>query len=160
MANHGKQKFNMKISWYFMDGDNSTLAESVETLAKMQFTSLDIAGIATKDIQAGEELFLNYGEHWEEEFKLYSADTEAWEQENDFDISLQYSLDFLLQKPQFRYPIDAPKAFCPEKWKYVDKQYLQYYYSDEDIGAEKYEDTSSRILQKMNSEARRENNEL
>lgn len=150
MANHNKEAANMNIAWYFFNGDNKTLEKSLDDIASSHFSVLDISAVATKSIRAGDELFLDYGSGWEEQFNIYAADTGKWERENNFESSAHYSLDYLLGKPQFRYAIDAPDNFCPEHWRYTEPQFLQYYYG-EDYVDENFDETSSRILEKMNT---------
>ena len=40
------------------------------------------------------------------------------ELEKDFDPNILYTYDFLLTKPQFRFPIELSSGFCPSQWEY------------------------------------------
>ena len=40
------------------------------------------------------------------------------EVEKDFDPKILYTYEFLLTKPQFRFPIEVPSELCPSHWEY------------------------------------------
>jgi uncharacterized protein len=137
MANHASRngtfgQVNMRLAWYNFhaddDSDNSRSPSelSIKDITESSFSVLDVSVVATRDISAGDELLLNYGYNWEKQWKLYERDNKRWEDENSYDTSLLYTFDYLVKKPQFRFPIDTPPGFCPSHWEYrgPDVQFL------------------------------------
>jgi hypothetical protein len=74
MINHDSGKTNVEIRWATKDGKDYTVG-SLDDLAVNQTemesynTRLMFEYVATRDIQAGEELYLDYGSEWEEALK-------------------------------------------------------------------------------------------
>jgi len=128
MINHGDKngsyKVNTRLNWYSFNITspiNTLLETDLDSLQKDSLSVLDVSLIATKNIKKGEELFLNYGYNWEIEYKKYQTDNLKWEKDNLFDPFNDYTLDFLLNKPQFRFPIELPKGFCPSIWEFNEE---------------------------------------
>ena len=73
--NHAEEsQANVKIEWYDRNGYEALaerLLKNVTDLGKMISSSLDFTYRATRDIAAGEELVLFYGEHWSPAWNLY-----------------------------------------------------------------------------------------
>ncbi len=78
MTNHqSPPDNNVAMQWFsWLVEDNAQIArEKVEAkwnvteLVESPVCPLDIAFYATRDIAVGEELFLDYGEEWEEAFR-------------------------------------------------------------------------------------------
>eukprot|EP00607_Mallomonas_marina_P010437 CAMPEP_0182425022 /NCGR_PEP_ID=MMETSP1167-20130531/11355_1 /TAXON_ID=2988 /ORGANISM="Mallomonas Sp, Strain CCMP3275" /LENGTH=429 /DNA_ID=CAMNT_0024605323 /DNA_START=223 /DNA_END=1512 /DNA_ORIENTATION=- len=117
LSNHGGSDANMRVSWYVWDQDQdqaqdqNTFAQrlklSPEILVKKEVAQLDIAYRASRDIAAGEELTIFYGEAWEREWVAHLDRLEDWLQDEDEDE----------EKPQFRMPIEAPSGLFPKWWR-------------------------------------------
>jgi len=65
--NHSSKKSNAKIQWSDSDFQSEEwLTEPLEEIKARKKTGLMFDIIATKDIQLGEEVLLDYGGHWED----------------------------------------------------------------------------------------------
>jgi len=85
----GEEGPNAKLKWSEWDPDNSEwLGYSIEeieskTASSMRGLSLEI--VATRDIKKGEEVFIDYGENWEEAWQNHVENWEPQEyDESDF----------------------------------------------------------------------------
>ena len=80
--NHNKTLANVKVQWS-QDGiimHNQTLVETEPLSVDDYKVSLAFDYIATKDIQEGDELFLDYGDHFEEAMNAHMA---RWQPPNN-----------------------------------------------------------------------------
>ena len=110
MANHGGKHTNMNLSWHFWPSEEPTvnLRKSADDLVKAPFAQLDLAYTATRDIRAGEELFIFYGEDWERKWWTHLRNLKEWLPDADGGEGM---------KPLFRHSIDAPAGLFPKWWK-------------------------------------------
>jgi len=110
MANHGGKNANMNMSWYFWPSDEPTanLRKSADELVKASFAQLDLAYTATRDIVAGEELFLFYGEDWERRWLTHLRNLKEWLPDAEAGEGM---------KPMFRHSIEAPPGLYPRWWR-------------------------------------------
>lgn len=104
MSNHAGESSNTEIVWFDWE-TNSVVPQpsiidecSIDELEASSYSKLDFAYRATRDINKGEELTVNYGAEWERNW------------ENHFKTPSD--------KP-FRHPIGAPDGLFPAKWKGV-----------------------------------------
>ena len=112
MANHGGVESNMVMSWYVWSNEDDTFANNLkktgDDLLASPFAQLDLAYRATRDISAGEELLLFYGEDWENKWVSHLDKLLEWLPESEEEDK---------NKPQFRHSIEAPSGLFPKWWK-------------------------------------------
>lgn len=96
MVNHGGAEANAKMEWFFWDGDDSALKKSPEQLFASQATQVFLAYRAIKDIHQGEEITIDYGDKWEEQWETFHV---------------KKSIKML------RASIEAPVDLFPDHWK-------------------------------------------
>jgi len=81
--NHNKTNANVKVQWA-EHGDTNHHSQWLDTTPedmKWEFrTMLALDYVATRDIKAGEELFLDYGDEWEQAWHEHAN---AWQQVED-----------------------------------------------------------------------------
>lgn len=77
----------------------SSLSSSYEKIIDTPYAPLDIALFATRDIQLGEELFVDYGASWEQAFQ-------SWLYSDAIDENSQ----------KFRHPLYLPSGMLPKQW--------------------------------------------
>lgn len=105
----------MKIEWHQWtatagrDAPANRLNLDIKELEALPFAPLDFRYVALRDIRAGEELLLSYGERWERAWMSHLDELKAW--------SEKYDADSIAMKPQFREPITAPAGFFPPNFK-------------------------------------------
>jgi hypothetical protein len=115
MMNHGGIASNVKIEWFewpALPGDvhhESRLTWPIEELERLPFAPLDFKYVATRDIEAGEELLLSYGEQWERAWMRHLDEMKEW--------SENYDVNSVAMRPQFREPLAAPDGFFPANFK-------------------------------------------
>jgi hypothetical protein len=138
MANHGGRRSNMHMEWYAwsksnksgtdkdtnnndddtgaaaaaggdMDALKDMLGRSADELTGLPYAPLDIAYRATRDIMAGEELTVYYGESWESSWRGYLDRLQVW-------LSHRKAGD-PQDKPLFRHGIEAPSGMYPDHWR-------------------------------------------
>jgi hypothetical protein len=116
MANNGgREGASLSMHWYdwdssrvFYDADLPEVIkrQSIEKIEGSPSASLDISYVATRDIQAGEELTIFYGEQWESAWKAYQG--------------LLWKRKQLIQargeSPVFRQPVGAQPRMFPAAW--------------------------------------------
>ena len=91
-------------------------------LERSPYAPLDISYRATRDIQYGEELFLDYGVKWEDAFASYITSMNAYyklQVNRTIDRENGLELEYMLP-PQFRCPMTFPKHLFPQSWVGVD----------------------------------------
>ena len=95
---------NLVLEWYqwSSDTDRKTKDDPLDELLKSEFSPLDIAFRAKRDILYGEELTINYGVEWIEEWASYLAST--------------YRYNTTTNQRLFRHPIIAHDGFFPKHW--------------------------------------------
>ena len=79
--NHNKTRANVKLQWadHGVTSHNATWLQMTPELMEGNVkVNLALDYVATKDIQQGDELFLDYGDEWE---NAWIAHSEHWEQE-------------------------------------------------------------------------------
>eukprot|EP01041_Mallomonas_annulata_P004474 gene4474-8909_t len=114
LANHGGSSANLEMTWYAWsdeEGFATKFKQSPEILFTSQFAQLDLAYRATRDISAGEELYISYGELWEQKWIAHLDALNEWieeDSENELNIAT---------KPQFRQTIGAPEGLFPKWWR-------------------------------------------
>ena len=89
----------------------------INTVEGMSVAPLDIAYRATKDIQAGEEIFVDYGSAWEIAFNEYIHDMDAYKTCLYSNTVKSDEMCELCQKPsQFMFPMTFPRELFPSHW--------------------------------------------
>lgn len=99
-------KANAAIEWFFWSSkeqSHSQLDVDPDKLVSATASKLFLGYRATRDIQEGEEITINYGAEWEQEWADYM------ERRKEFRM-LEEPL------PLFRRAIDAPAGFFPSRW--------------------------------------------
>jgi len=135
LINHGGKKSNVDINWFDWSTLNPSSSSSSSSLSSLsqksnilhyseilnrtgselercQFAPLDLQYIATRDIEKGEEILLNYGLNWENSWKKYLLAMESY-LENYGDINLVIG-------PQFRHMIEINENIIPEHLKNLE----------------------------------------
>lgn len=154
MANHQpKPLASLAIEWFdwtpgtdmhrFAGGstvDGSNLRENLEHMPASKYTRFDVAFRATRDIAAGEELSLYYGQAWEHAWNVHLESLLLSRLENNnasaiidtaTDVSVEdaavaaaidagtydpHDPEAPSHKAQFRHFIQAPEGFYPSSW--------------------------------------------
>eukprot|EP01040_Poterioochromonas_malhamensis_P013521 gene13521-14870_t len=91
----------------------SMLSKSVEELLEMKMAPLDIGYYAARDIEAGEELLIDYGEGWEEYMREFLQGQEVVEElmgEEEREDKEDFRREYI------RHPIGLGKGSMPEHW--------------------------------------------
>jgi hypothetical protein len=104
MLNHGGAGSNVCMEWHTEQGDASRLRLPVEELEALPFAPLDVRYVATRPLARDEELLLDYGASWSEQWLQHLDTLIEWNEHNTSHLAL---------KPQFRQPIGAPEGFFP-----------------------------------------------
>lgn len=90
----------------------------IDTLIRAPFSPLDIAYRATRDIELGEEIYMDYGEEWLTAWRKYV------EQVNLYLRRLIIEGDSYENPiPYFRHPIKAPEGMIPSHWVVDEANY-------------------------------------
>jgi hypothetical protein len=101
------------------------LALSVEELFGYSFAALDLSFIATRDIAADEEIFLDYGSEWmhawtryQQELSVFRSSSASQCSCSDGDASFSPSdqCQALGDAPVFKHYIAVPEGFYPQHW--------------------------------------------
>ena len=111
MINHGGILANVELIWYAWPTDDTTmfaLRKSADNIVKTSSAELYLGYRATKDINQGDEIFLNYGIEWERKWLTHLHQLDDWLNESDRGESL---------KPIFRHTIEAPPHLFPKWWQ-------------------------------------------
>ena len=85
------------------------------------------------------------------------------EEKKDFDPEVLYTYDFLLTKPQFRFPIELSDGFCPTHWEYSGEDTIFKFSSKfNDLYNDHYMEVEGEIIYDDNEETvdERDQNEL
>lgn len=76
---------NVQVDWYWWNKDgtneetmNRKMQTSLLELSLKEAAQLDLQYIATRDIEAGEEILYSYGEEWQDAWSEYSAEISEW----------------------------------------------------------------------------------
>jgi hypothetical protein len=110
MLNHGGSRSNVRMEWYTGEGDENRLHLPISQLEALPFAPLDIRYVATRPIGRDEELLLDYGDTWSQQWLQHLDKLVEW---NDkYGDQPRKAL-----KPQFREPIGSPPGFFPENFK-------------------------------------------
>ena len=72
-VNHDRERANVRLEW--SDPDHEWLSRSVDQMESTYNAQLSFDLIATRDIEAGEEVFLDYGVEWQAAWDEY---VEGW----------------------------------------------------------------------------------
>jgi hypothetical protein len=116
MMNHGGLTHsNVMISWTqaTVTAAEGFLSWSPKALEDEYNPPLELAYIATRDLSAGEELLIDYGETWEGQWTEYLTDLERWVAQGDHSEGQE-----IANKPQFRSFLSAPKDLFPSQWRW------------------------------------------
>ena len=102
LLNHGGEGgANVKVDWHhWNDKDHETLVKTVDELLGGDSINLFFAYRATRAIEAGEELLLDYGRKWDQLWRNYSS------------LEGEKEREHLL----FRAPVEAPDNLFPSAW--------------------------------------------
>lgn len=109
MMNHGGHDANVRMEWYTWEGDEQRINSPIKDLEALPYAPLDIRYVATKPIEAGEELLLNYGQEWTKEWLHHLELLEEWADIHGGNMRKSF-------KPQFRHPIGVPNGFFPDSF--------------------------------------------
>jgi hypothetical protein len=73
--NHDRKLFNAELRWSNLASQDQTLKEKdVETLMAHDHAGLIMEFVATRSIEVGEEILLNYGDSWESDWNEWTQD--------------------------------------------------------------------------------------
>ena len=97
--NHSKEKANVKIRW----PDRELVAHKPDWLTKdinflrytMDKIGLSFEYVALRDIAEGEEVFMDYGDEWEEAWNDYVANWKPSEDADKYMHSTEFKVDYL-----------------------------------------------------------------
>jgi hypothetical protein len=104
ISNHGGESANTAIEWYFWDEETRSLLEKEpEELLRKFVGKLYFSYRATRDILEGEEVLIDYGRGWDEDWADFLQKREKF---------VIFEEDF----PLFRRTIDAPEGLFPAHW--------------------------------------------
>lgn len=96
--NHNQTRANVKIRWAerFPAGhDSSVLSDySVNDLSSTEKSLLAFDFVATRDIQVGEEMFLDYGDMWEEAWQNHVKTYPTTTKDEGYSSALQWNKKF------------------------------------------------------------------
>lgn len=114
MVNNGGKESSLSVHWYDWEGQrvlydqypSAALERSIEELEASHFANLDISYVATRDIEEGEELTLNYGPEWEAAWKEYQ--NTIWRRKQ--------LIHAAIDPPIFRQPIGVSATMFPSSW--------------------------------------------
>ncbi|KAL3942615.1 MAG: hypothetical protein SGBAC_003216 [Bacillariaceae sp.] len=111
--NHGSEKANVELRWSnsTMNGDKEFLDTYYSKLTGTEDISMIIEYIALEDINVGDEIFLDYGETWTQNFEAFVA--EEW-------APPPFS-------SRYRSAADYDKEHSDEPFRTVAEQRNQYY---------------------------------
>eukprot|EP01040_Poterioochromonas_malhamensis_P013524 gene13523-14873_t len=131
----------------------SMLLKSVEELLEMKMAPLDIGYYAARDIEAGEELLIDYGEGWEEYMREFLQGEEVAveegvrrsEGEDEEELRRQY----------IRHPIGLGKGSMPEHWLGHPSPYLSHNSINSQSTSESLPDISTNYLQQLREKVRK-----
>ena len=100
---------NVEVDWYWWNKDgtneetmNRKMQTSLLDLSLKEAAQLDLQYIATRDIEAGEEILYSYGEEWQDAWSEYSTEFIDWT--NKAFTRLQAKQDRL-------YELEGPESF-------------------------------------------------
>ena len=145
LINHGPpQTANVEVDWYWWNEDGAndeTMIRKMNTplidLSQEGSAQLDLQYIATRDIEAGEEIHYSYGQEWQDAWSRYSEEISQWT-ENDFkraevrdlraastteSLEMRYDgdIDNSAPMPRFRYFIDGLDHLFLPSWRDNDQ---------------------------------------
>jgi hypothetical protein len=115
--NGGKDNSSLSVHWYDWDDrriiphgelPGAVRYKHIEEIESAPFASLDISYVATRDIQAGEELTIFYGEQWESTWKVYNEMLEKYEKSQ--------TTGGRVRRPIFLEPVGLNSAMFPAAW--------------------------------------------
>ncbi|CAB9524160.1 Guanylate cyclase [Seminavis robusta] len=87
LINHNQTRANVKLRWADPAKGNhkpELLEMPIEHFARKKKTSLALELVALRDIQPGEEVFLDYGDEWESAWQEHVKTWEAYPQAKDY----------------------------------------------------------------------------
>eukprot|EP01040_Poterioochromonas_malhamensis_P013522 gene13522-14871_t len=123
----------------------SMLSKSVKELLEMKMAPLDIGYYAARDIEAGEELLIDYGEGWEEYMREFLQGQEVVPRKEGED-------EEVFRREYIRHPIGLGKGSMPEHWLGHTSPYLSH---NSESTSESLPDTSSNYLQQLREKVRK-----
>jgi hypothetical protein len=108
MCNNGGESANSEMEWFNWPGLNTTSAADLNPheLLRASSAQLYLAYRANRDINEGEEVTIDYGESWEQDWERYVEDKRSFKM-------------FEREIPLFRRPIEVPGDLYPQSW-YID----------------------------------------
>lgn len=126
MINHHWNRKNVELAWYDLSSGQhckeglacaNYLEKEVHELVDHHQLHFDLAYYAYDDIAAGAELFIDYGEEWEHEFKFWLQENPACEQQLRSEEVDQESEEEQ-ECGHFRSFITAPSNLYSKHWYY------------------------------------------
>ena len=117
MLNHGGENTNARIKWsnYSWHQTNWLTNTSAKDILSKGRSGLLFDIVATKPIQSGGEVFLDYGREWKEAWERQVDSWDPWGGQEHYPTK-PYTSDIHLLGA-FRSPIGIPDEMFPEKWK-------------------------------------------
>ena len=94
------------------------LAMSVDELCSAHFAPLDIAYRASRAIKAGEEIFMHYGDAWQDAWEEYIRQVSNWKAKKHSEGVEARETDRTTEddKPKFRHYISVPAGLFSSHW--------------------------------------------
>jgi hypothetical protein len=124
-VNHNQTLANVKLTWsdpVKTEYHSEWLDRSIESLVAEKSTGLIMDLVATRDIQPGEELFLDYGNEWEE---AWNRHLQAWKPANGIAVdtlnnNFKTPLKTVSEQMENPYP-EGIKMKCETAFKFKSK---------------------------------------
>ena len=94
------------------------LAMSVDELCSAHFAPLDIAYRATRAIKAGEEIFMHYGDAWQDAWEEYIRQVSNWKAKKHSEGVEARETDRTAEddRPKFRHYMSVPAGLFSSHW--------------------------------------------
>ncbi len=123
LCNHHSDP-NLQVGWYYWNRNENqklgqtlldeTLSSNASAILQADFSLLDLKYTATRDIEMGDELFIDYGIKWINAWALYLADSLVYKSRSEEERG--HGKDMDAYKPIFRQFIQPPQDLLPASW--------------------------------------------
>jgi len=112
--NHHPKAYNAKLQWSQRFNKEELLDKTPEELMLYEKSGLVLEVVATRDIKPSEEIYLHYGDNYEENWSSFQQ--HFWEHRYGWGGEYRSSLDFIPDQTDYTVPIRAPHT--PESPSY------------------------------------------
>jgi hypothetical protein len=122
------------------------LQESVNSLLAYPFAALDVAVYAKRPIRAGEELFIDYGRHWEDQFIKRCVDVHTKRLIPEYECL------------HFRHAIEIPVGLFPRHW--YSENFDEVAHAQQDLATLKPKKTENNSKNNNNNNNKNDSNKV